>query len=222
MYKKNAENYIISTILFLSFIVFTFLIKTVDVQSIGPNNSSVGLASANECIRNIVDYNFLWYTITDWLGITAILTAFSFTVLGLCQCIHRKSLKKVDSDILLLGLFYFSIITCYSFFEKVIINYSPVLMNGCLKVSYPSSHTMIVVCIMGTAMIQFKYRLKNKILLQIIEIFSALIILVTVTGRIISGVHWFTDIVGGLLLALSLTGFYYSGFKQLAKNQDVR
>lgn len=106
----HEKNYIISAILFLSFIVFTFLIKTVDAQSIGPDNSSVGFATINECIRKIVEYNFLWYIITDWLWTAAILIASCFAVLGICQCILRKSLKKVDPDILLLGLFYLSVI----------------------------------------------------------------------------------------------------------------
>ena len=215
MQKKNAENYLTSTILFLSFIVFTFLVKTVDVRPIGPDNSSVGFASVNECIFNTAGYHFLLYTITDWMGAAAILTAFCFAVLGLCQCIHRRSIKKVDSDILLLGVFYLIVIAVYVFFEKIIINYRPVFMNGRLEPSYPSSHTMIVVCIMGTAMMQFKYRIKNAVFLRIIETFSALLILFTVTGRILSGVHWFTDIAGGLLLSASLTGFYYTVCSQL-------
>lgn len=69
---------------------------------------------------------------------------------------------------------------------------------------------MVIVCVMGTAMMQFKYRIKNKVLLRVIETVSVLIILVTVTGRIMSGLHWFTNVVGGLLLALSLIFFYYS------------
>jgi membrane-associated phospholipid phosphatase len=186
MQKKNAENYLTSTILFLSFIVFTFLVKTVDVRPIGPDNSSVGFASVNECIFNTTGYHFLLYTITDWMGAAAILTAFCFAVLGLCQCIHRQSIKKVDSDILLLGVFYLTVIAVYVFFEKIIINYRPVFMNGRLEPSYPSSHTMIVVCIMGTAMMQFKYRIKNAVFLRIIKTLSA-----------------------------SLTGFYYSACSQL-------
>jgi len=215
MHKRNAGNYLISTILFLSFIVFTFLVKTVDVRSIGPDNSSVGFASVNEFIFNKAGYHVIWYTITDWMGAAAVLTAFCFAVLGLCQCIHRKSIKKVDSDILLLGAFYLTVIAVYVFFEKIIINYRPVFMNGRPEPSYPSSHTMIVVCIMGTAMMQFQYRIKNKVFLRIIETLSAVLILVTVTGRIISGVHWFTDIAGGLLLSASRTGFYYSAYRQL-------
>jgi membrane-associated phospholipid phosphatase len=210
MNKRNLKNYFITAILFIAFIILTLMLKRIDVKPIGPKGSSVGLAAINQFIFNYIGINLLWYHLTDWIGLIAIMFACAFVVLGLYQLIRFRSLKSVDSDIMLLGLFYLSVIGAYIMFEKIIINYRPILMDEGLKASYPSSHTMIVVSIMATSMIQFHSRIKKKPLIRLINIFCILIIAVTVIGRLISGVHWFSDIVGGLLLSSMLTMLYYS------------
>ncbi|MGN0404812.1 MAG: phosphoesterase PA-phosphatase, partial [Bariatricus sp.] len=165
--QKNLKPLLLPGILFLAFILFTLIVSTVDVKPIGPQNSCVGLASLNQAAANLFGVHLIWYTITDWLGVIAILFAFGFAVLGLCQLIHRKSLFKVDSGILLLGALYILTIALYAFFEIVIINYRPIILNQNLEASYPSSHTMIVTTIMITASFQFHRLLPNhKLLLR--------------------------------------------------------
>lgn len=210
MHTNRKRNFTATGILFALFGLLTLLVLKVDVQPIGPNSSTIGLATINQLIWNLTGENIIWYHITDWLGLVGIFTAFSFAVFGLIQLIKRKSLLKVDPDIYILGAFYILVIVCYCFFEINIVNYRPVLMNGYLEASYPSSHTMIICCLMGTAMLQFKSRIKNKIVLRIVNTISMAIIIVTVIGRLISGVHWFSDIIGGLLLSGALIMLYYS------------
>lgn len=208
MQKKSIKYLIISAALFLLFVVFTVLVKVIDVQTIGPEQSMVGFATVNKFVADLTGVNMEWYDITDWLGFAALALAFCFALLGLYQLIYRKSLKKVDGRIWLLGAFYAAVMAFYAFFEVVIINYRPVILEQELEASYPSSHTMLIVCIMVTAMMQFHYYLNNKLLLCIADILSVLVTLVTVIGRLVSGVHWFTDIVGGLILSSALIFLY--------------
>lgn len=223
MQKKSKKPIIITGILFLIFIFFTIMIKTIDVQPIGPEKSKIGFATLNQFIFNFFGVNLLWYDITDWLGIVAIVVALGFAILGLIQLIQRKSIWKIDLRILLLGVFYFIVVVFYIFFEFVIINYRPIILSQSLEASFPSSHTMIVICIMVTAMSQFHYYLQDKkICLWIVEIVSVLIIAVTVVGRLISGVHWFTDIVAGVLLSSSLVALYYSALKYIEEKENLK
>ena len=187
------------------------MVKTVDVQPVGPDHSKVGLASVNQSVFKFFGVNLLWDDITDWLGVFAIVIALGFAVLGLFQLIKRKSIKKVDYRILLLGVFYAMVIAVYVFFEVVVVNYRPIILTESLEASFPSSHVMFVNCIMATAMLQFHYYLRErKAWLWISDIVSVLIMIVTVIGRLISGVHWLTDIVAGILLSSVLIALYCS------------
>ena len=223
MQKKLKKYLIITGGLFLIFILFTVMVKTVDVQPVGPDRSKVGLASVNQCVFKFFGVNLLWYDITDWLGVFAIVFALGFAVLGLFQLIKRKSIQKVDCRILLLGVFYVMVIAVYLFFEVVVVNDRPIIHSESLEASYPSSHVMFVNCIMATAMLQFHYYLRErKAWLWMSDIVSVLIITATVIGRLISGVHWFTDIVAGILLSSVLIALYCSALLYFeSKNRVV-
>lgn len=148
--------------------------------------------------------------VTDWLGLVPLFVCMGFGILGLVQWIKRKSIRKVDYDILILGGFYIITIAAYLLFESVVINYRPVLIGGILEASYPSSTTMLVMCVMPTAIMQLKSRIKNKAVCNIASVTIIAFIAFMVIGRLISGVHWFTDIVGGALLSAGLVMLYYS------------
>ena len=206
--KRNRKNFIASMCLLAAFVMWTLAICFVDVRAIGPKGSCVGFAVINDFVHTLTGVHLSLYNITDWLGLVPIFVCMGFGILGLTQWIKRKSICKVDYDILVLGGFYTVTMAVYLFFESVVINYRPVLINGFLEASYPSSTTMLVTCVMPTAIMQLESRIKNK---AIGNIFAAIIIVFTafmVIGRLISGVHWFTDIVGGALLSAGLVMLY--------------
>lgn len=207
--NNKKRNFLISGILLLVAITFTILVKVVDVKQIGVDNSSIGFATLNQFIFEITGVNMIWYHITDWLGLIPVFMAIVYAFIGLIQLIKRRSIFKVDKEIILLGLYYIVVIALYVFFEKVIINYRPILMNGFLEASYPSSHTLMTICICGSSILINKKLFNNKIT-KVINYLSIIIITITVVGRLISGVHWFTDIIGGILISSGLLMTFYS------------
>lgn len=207
----KQKLWLLPAALWAAFVLFTLLLTCVDVQAIGPQGSAVGFATVNGWAFQLLGVHLLWYHLTDWLGVAAIAIAFGFAVVGLYQWVKRKSIRKVDRHILVLGGFYLLVIGCYLFFEKVVINCRPILMDGNLEASYPSSHTMIVVSIMATASMAFRALCpQKKGWCLAVDIFAAVVIAVTVMGRLIAGVHWLTDIVGGLLLSAALVVSYWA------------
>ena len=188
--------------------LWTVAISFVDVRAIGPQGSSVGFAGINGYVHNLTGVHFSLYNITDWLGLVPLFVCMGFGILGLVQWIKRKSICKVDHDILILGGFYIITIAAYLFFENVVINYRPVLINGYLEASYPSSTTLLVMCVMPTAVMQFNSRIRNKLLRNIFAATLVAFIAFMAIGRLLSGVHWLTDIVGGALLSTGLVLMY--------------
>ena len=214
--KKN-QNLLTGILLLMGFAAWTFLIQTVDVQPIGPNGSSVGFAVLNGWFHQLTGVHWTLYTLTDWLGLVPIAVCLIFAGVGLVQLVRRKSLFRVDLDILLLGVYYVLVIFCYLMFEMVPINYRPVLIDGFLEASYPSSTTLLVLSVMPTLYFQAQRRLTQNVLRQIICIFSVLFSAFMVTGRLISGVHWLTDIMGAVLLSSGIFLIYKASVNLLCK-----
>ena len=205
--KRNASLYVGLSLL-LAFVAWCVLVCTVDVQAIGPSNSSVGFATLNAALRGLCGTNMTLYTVTDWLGLVPIFTALGFAILGLVELIKRRSLIKVDRSVLVLGAFYIVVIFVYLFFENVVINYRPVLIDGRLEASYPSSTTMLVMTVMPTAAIEIGTRVKKTTVKWVLNALIAAFVAFMVIGRILSGVHWITDIIGGALFSSGLVLLY--------------
>ena len=208
MEKKNKKRFVLGTSLIVAFVLWTVFVRLVDVQPIGPEGSSVGFATLNGFVHELTGVNWVLYTITDWLGLVPIAVALGFAILGLAQLIGRKSLWNVDHSILALGVFYIAVMAAYVFFEIVVVNYRPTLIDGYLEASYPSSTTMLVMCVMPTAASQLNARIKNTVFRRCAVIAIVVFTAFMVIGRLISGVHWITDIIGGTLLSAGLVTMY--------------
>ena len=199
------------------FVVWTVLVKMVDVEPIGPNGSSVGFATLNGFVHELLGVHMALYDITDWLSIIPLLFIFAFAVLGVVQLVKRKSIFKVDNSILILGGFYAVVMAVFVMFEFLAVNYRPVLINGVLEASYPSSTTLLVMCVLPTTVMQLKSRIKNQMCGNAVAVFLYIFTVFMVTARLISGVHWFTDIIGGAVFSAGLVMIYYSLTKLCAK-----
>lgn len=210
MRKKVKKNLVISLSLLAAFALWTIALIFIDVQAIGPGGSSVGLATINAMFHDWTGVHMVIYTITDWLGLVPVAFGFGFASLGLIQWIQRKNLFHVDFSLLVLGGFYMIVLAAYLLFEAHVVNYRPVLINGYLEASYPSSTTMLVMCVMPTAMMQLNSRIQNAAFRQCVRILIALFIGFMVIGRLLSGVHWLTDIIGGALLSAGLVMVYHT------------
>lgn len=207
--KKKKLSLYISIGCLITFTLWTILITFADKSAIGPNGSSVGLSSLNGWFHNLTGTNMTLYTITDWLGLIPFAFIFVFGIVGLIQWIKRKSFLKVDYNFLILGGFYIVVLGFYLLFEFVVINHRPVLIEGILEASYPSSTTMLALCVMPTAIMVLNNLVKNKKLKLCILISFSAFTAFMVIGRIISGVHWISDIIGGALLSTGLVLMYY-------------
>ena len=208
MNKTNRKNLYFSLSMLISFMLWTVALHFIDIGPIGPENSEVGLAALNEFFHNLIGVNMTLYTVTDWLGLVPIAVGAGFAMLGLSQWITRRSLCKVDYSIFVLGGFYIAVMAIYAIFEIYTVNYRPVLINGCLEVSYPSSTTMLVMCVMPTALMQLNSRLQSSAVKRLLSVVITAFIVFMIVGRLISGVHWLSDIIGGALVSAGLVLMY--------------
>ena len=217
--KEDEKKYLITGIALIAFfILWTILIQTVDVKSVGVNGTDIGFADFNCWFHSLTGVNMTLYNITDWLGLVPVFICMLFGCFGFIQLIKRKSLFKVDKDIIILGFYYVIVIFGYLVFEMIPINYRPILINGFMEASYPSSTTLLVLSVMPTLNFQAKKRIKSHWLKDAICIISILFSAFMVIGRLASGVHWVTDIIGSCFLSGGLFYIYKSVVFIFCKN----
>ena len=216
---KKMKSLWIGLVFLAAFALWTVLVRFIDVQAIGPNGSSVGFAALNKAVHETIGVHWGLYTVTDWLGLIPIVFVLGFAILGLVQLVRRRSLFKVDCSILVLGGFYIVVMAMYLLFEEVVINYRPVLIDSNLEASYPSSTTMLALCVLPTAMMQLKSRIRHIAVRRAVLVTLGTLTAFMVVGRLISGVHWLTDIIGGVLLSVGLVMLYAFATKRQGKSR---
>ncbi len=205
---KMRKDMLTALIMTGAALLFILLVKVVDVEAIGPDGSSVGFAALNGAVWETLGVKLIWYDISQALGYLAILVCLFFAVLGAYQLIREKNIRKVDRHFLLLGALYALTVLLYVLFDKIVINYRPVLENGVLEPSYPSSHTMLGLVGFGSAawMIgRYFAEKKPRLILTAVLLF---LMALTVITRLLSGFHWLTDIIGGVLTAGALMAWF--------------
>ncbi len=194
--------------LLVAFGLLTALVQVVDVQPVGQNGTDVGFATFNTWFHELTGVHMLLYVVTDWLGLVPVAVCLGFGVLGVAQLVRRRSLLRVDPDLLLLGIHYVLVASAYVVFEMLPINYRPIPIDGIMEASYPSSTTLLVLGVMPTLSHQVKRRSGSPSLKRATTVFVMVFCAFMVVGRLVSGVHWATDIVGSVLLAFGLFATY--------------
>ncbi len=217
--KRGKRKLLLGMTLLVAFVIWTALILTVDVQPWGQNGTNIGFAILNCWFHQLTGVHMGIYVITDWLGLVPIFVCMLFGCIGFVQLLRRRSLFKVDYDILILGIYYIVVILGYLVFEMIPINYRPILIEGVMEVSYPSSTTLLVLSVMPTVIEQTGRRVQNAVVQRAIRIVVILFSSFMVIGRLISGVHWATDIVGGVLLSAGLF-FIYEAIVLMGKDKN--
>lgn len=207
--RELNKKFFIALCFIIVFVLWTMAVCFIDVKPIGPQTSNVGFAELNGYFHRLTGVNISLYVITDWLSIIPICFVVGFALLGLIQWIKRRSLSRVDYSLFALGGFYIVVMAVFVLFEVMVVNYRPILIEGVLEASYPSSTTMLVMCIMPTSLMQLNERINNKILKNCVLWSIIFFTVFMVLARLFSGVHWLTDIIGGALVSAGLVTFYY-------------
>lgn len=207
--KEKGKQYLKFGVgLIAVFALWTLLIQCVDVRPVGQNGTDIGFAALNVWFHELTGVHMALYNVTDWLGLVPICICMGFGVLGLVQLVKRRSIKKVDTDLILLGVYYVIVICAYLFFEMVPINYRPILIEGVMEASYPSSTTLLVLSVLPTLKFQIDRRTGREDVRKIVSGFVILFSAFMVVGRLVSGVHWLTDIAGSVFLSAGLFLLY--------------
>ena len=219
--NKKKKNIIISACLIIAAIIFTILVKTIDVKTVGLQGTDLGFSTINKFVFKTLGENKFWYQISEWVGLIPIFMAACYGMTGVIQLKRRKSILKVDKEIIALGAFYVVVLAIYVLFEKVIINYRPILVDGVLEASYPSSHTLMALCFSGSVIIINKKLFDNEKTQHMNKVLLAISIVIVV-GRLLSGVHWFTDIIGGILISSALLMSFYTVISLIPKKEPKK
>lgn len=217
MKKKGKRTLIIGALLSVLFLLFTWLVQNVDVRPMGVNGTCIGFSTLNCAFHDLCGVHMTLYNVTDWAGLVPISVTASFALVGLIQWIKRKHLFKVDRDILLLGAHYFTVMMLYVVFQLFPVNYRPILIDGNLEASYPSSTVLLVVAVMPTLSEQINRRYNTNAIKRTVTALTYSFTVFIVVGRLFSGVHWFTDVVGSVMIGVG-TFLIYRGFVCLIGN----
>ncbi len=202
----KSKEFKLGILFILIFIVWTLSLLMIDVKPLGVNQTNIGLSTMNFWFHQITGTNMFLYILTDWLGLVPVFVCMCFGLLGCIQLIKRRNLIKVDYDLIVLGIYYIVVILSYLLFEKLPINYRPILIEGRMEVSYPSSTTLLVFSVMLSLYEQVNRRVVNIQSKNIINICILIFTVFMIGARLLSGVHWLSDIIGSIFISL---GYYF-------------
>ena len=158
-----------------------------------------------------------WDKITNIILITSLVVLGIFVILGLCQWISRKSLKKVDKELLWFSLPLALMAITYVVFDKfLILNTRP---DGSGETSFPSTHVMVATTIfLLTAIILPKY-IKSKVACAVLYLFMLAFIVLISVGRVLANKHWTSDVLGAIGFSFIFVAIYCLIYQLIIKRK---
>ncbi len=208
--NSTLKKYTQPIVLLAVTVLFSILTYVVDRKPIGYDGTSIGFASINGLFAKNFGYNAGMDLASDLAMYLSFVVVLVFAVIGAVQLIREKSLSKVDKVILGLGIIYAIVAVLYVAFDKIPINYRPILQPGETEIetSFPSTHTLVICTVMGSALVASKRLLKNEKIMRVVKILAKAVMIIGVCARLFAGVHWLTDIVAGILFSVTLVSLY--------------
>ena len=200
MKKCNQTPWILAACFGALFVILLVLLLTVDIAPIAADGGRVGLATLNESVWKAIGVNPTLYKVAKYTGYLALLVAAGLALLGLIQLVGRRSLAKVDRELLVLAGLYAATLAFYLAFEVFVVNVRPTAPEA----SFPSSHTLLAITFFGSALPLCRKYLQKKPICLCAQVALCVLLVVTTLCRFLSGVHWLTDILGGVLLGAAL------------------
>lgn len=173
----------------------------------------------NDAVFNFFGENKTLDKISDVLLIAMLAIVAGFALSGLVQLIKRNKLKKVDSEILAMIPSLLLLVAVYFVFEKIwVLNYRPILINGIAEPSFPSTHTLIAVTVLGMTMMALPKYIKNRRQRILIDVLALVAMVAMAFLRVASGMHWMTDVLGGVIFGIDLV-LVYGGALRIIKER---
>ena len=208
--KNNAAGkalIVIAVLFLLLFAGFTYLVMTYDVANVGFEGTPIGFSSINTRFHRDFGYNEKCFVVTEYLGYICLAMAFANAVIAFLDFVKVKGrIGKMQRRYVITMFFYAVVVALYVLFMFVTINYRPNEAES----SYPSSHTMLALCVMSSEIAMLHYSAKRLRFWAIIfQILCFVCMVAMVVLRLLSGVHWLTDIIGSGLLSLGLVSLYF-------------
>jgi len=203
--KKYFNLYFVLGLSFLFIFILTIILLNFDKAVIATNGYEVGMSHVN----NLVKYEYKSWAdkISDVLFYLTFIVPLLAVALGIYQLVKEKSLKKVDLVIIIFGVFLILAIIVWLLFDHAIkINIRP---THEIKGSFPSTHVFLTTFFVLTCHGYLCYKYDNKLIKYLSLIIAIVIIIIMTIFRVIAGVHYITDVFGGVVIGIT---FYYLTF----------
>ena len=207
--KKQGYIYlIVACVLLAAFVALTICLLFVDVRAAGESGAEVGFATINQKVWQAIGQSAAALTVSEVCGLCMIAAVGAFGVTGLVQVIRRKGFLRADKELYVMAGGLVLLAAAYVFFEIFVVNCRPVLDEGELAASYPSSHAMLATAVAGMGMAYLHSRQRKGVLINVLIGLLNGVSVATVACRLLGGVHWLSDIVGGVLLGMVIVYAY--------------